>query len=262
MGFKEIIPDEAISLFVKSILIYEELESNGHKTVLPFFADGYPGIIFQETKKGLLVHPHDKEMPLFFLYGQTIKPIELVLEGNYRLIIVQLYPFVLQKFFGIEPKSINDNCYDLLQLQNSQIEMTLSQLQSEADTENRIKILSHFLYSFFQERKQMLDLTVREALQLVIDHNGQLNISDLCIELEINERTLERRFLKEVGISAKQFSKIIQFQLSLEQLTGKEYDKLTDIVYENGFADQSHFIRVFKAFTGKTPKAFIKKQFL
>ena len=108
----------------------------------------------------------------------------------------------------------------------------------------------------------MLDLTIREAIQLVIDHNGQLSISDLCIELEINERTLERRFLSEVGISAKQFSKMIQFQLSLEQLKEKEYDKLTDIVYENGFADQSHFIKVFKAFTGKTPKAFIKKQVL
>ena len=77
-------------------------------------------------------------------------------------------------------------------------------------------------------------------------------------ELKLNERTLERRFLNEVGLSPKQFSKIIQFQLSLEQLTLKDFTKLTDIVYENGFADQSHFIKVFKAFTGKTPKTFKK----
>jgi len=75
--------------------------------------------------------------------------------------------------------------------------------------------------------------------------------------LHLNERTFERRFVAAVGISAKQFSRIIQFQQSLEQLTVKDYTKLSDIVYSNGFADQSHFIRVFKAFTGKSPKKFV-----
>jgi AraC-like DNA-binding protein len=63
-----------------------------------------------------------------------------------------------------------------------------------------------------------------------------------------------------VGVTAKQFAKIIQFQQSLEQITVKDYSKLTDIVYANGFADQSHFIKVFKAFTGKTPLAFTSKK--
>ena len=45
-------------------------------------------------------------------------------------------------------------------------------------------------------------------------------------------------------------------RLVIERVAGKDYTTLTDIVYENGFADQSHFIKVFKAFTGKTPKAF------
>ena len=31
---------------------------------------------------------------------------------------------------------------------------------------------------------------------------------------------------------------------------------LSEIAYLAGFTDQSHFIKVFKAFTGKTPKAF------
>jgi len=42
----------------------------------------------------------------------------------------------------------------------------------------------------------------------------------------------------------------------MEQLTQKNFTKLTDIVYKNGYADQSHFVKVFKSFTGKTPKAF------
>ena len=55
-------------------------------------------------------------------------------------------------------------------------------------------------------------------------------------------------------LAPKHFSKIIQFQVSLNQLQANDYSKLSDIVYDNGFADQSHFIRVIKAYTGKTPK--------
>ncbi len=257
MIFENIIPDKSISLFVKDILVFEEYEHTP-KTILPFFADGYPGLIFQETQNGLLVNPHQKQMPLLFLYGQTIRPIELVMEGNYKLIIFQLYPFVLKSFFNVDPKSINDNCYDLLQSDDKKIESLIQELKTEAVLKNRINLMADFLYDRFQAKKSTIDFKIRQSLQLILDNQGQLNIGQVCKDLKLNERTFERRFVNEVGISAKKFSQIIQFQYTLEQLTVKDYTKLTDIVYTNGFADQSHFIKVFKAFTGKTPKKFQK----
>ncbi|MGH2665611.1 helix-turn-helix domain-containing protein [Flavobacterium sp.] len=251
-------PDNPLSLLIRDVIIYEEF-NNPEKTLLPFFADGYPGLLFQETENGLLVSPHDKEMPVFFLYGQTIKPIELIMEGNYKLIIIQLYPFVLKQFFNIDPKSINDNCYDLNALENPLIEATVKLLQTTDSTTDRIEILNDFLYTLFRSKKENLDFKIREAIQLILNNKGQISINSVYAELNLHERTFERRFVNEVGITPKQFSKMIQFQLSLEQLTEKDYDKLTDVVYENGFADQSHFIKVFKAFTGKTPKSFLKE---
>ena len=255
MEFQHIVPDKSVSLFVKNILVFEEYEHTP-KTILPFFADGYPGLIFQETQSGLLVNPHQKQMPVFFLYGQTIRPIELVMEGNYKLIIFQLYPFVLNSFFNIDPKSINDNCYDLMQLDDNKMTTLIGQLQTESVLKNRISLLSDFLYARFQIKKTTIDFKIRQSLQVILDNKGQLSIAKVCNELKLKERTFERRFINEVGISAKRFSQIIQFQHTLEQLTVKDYTKLTDIVYTNGFADQSHFIKVFKAFTGKTPKKF------
>lgn len=257
MDIKNIVPHKSIALFVKNILVFEEADKF-QKTILPFFADGYPGLMFQETNNGLFVNPHKKQMPPFFLYGQTLKPIELSLEGSYRLIVFQLYPFVLKSFFNINPKDINDNCYDLELLQNKTLGETLHALQSNTTLEYKIDTLSAFLYSNFQLKKEMLDFKVQQAIQSILDNKGQSSIHQLCAELKLSERTLERRFLSEVGISPKQFSKIIQFQLSLEQLSLKDFTKLTDIVYANGFADQSHFIKVFKAFTGITPKTFQK----
>jgi len=253
MNFKTINPEKTISLFVKNILVFEETKTD-QKTILPFFADGYPGLMFQETENGLLVSPHNKQMPILFLYGQTIKPIELLIEGSYKLIIFQLYPFVLKSFFNITAKDINDGCYDLQQIENGN--NIIQQLAKHLKLEKRIEIISAFLLDIFQTKKESLDLQIRKAIQTIIDNKGQIAIKDICSKIHITERTFERRFIKEVGISAKQFSTIIQFQFSLEQLTKKEFEKLTDVVYDNGYADQSHFIKVFKAYTGKTPKAF------
>ena len=253
MNFQSIDPDKSISLLVNSILIFEEPSKN-QKTVLPFFADGYPGLMYQETENGLLVNPHNKLMPSLFLYGQTIKPIELVIEGSYRLIVFQLYPFVLKSFFGLAAKTLNDDCYDLQQLSSAKdIIKTLGQKQTIV---RKTKMIGNFLSDIFQSKKHMLDFKIRQAIELILNSKGQMLIQDLSKKLHINKRTFERRFSNEAGISPKQFSQMIQFQQSLTQLTLKDYNKLTDIVYNNGYADQSHFIKVFKAYTGKTPHKF------
>lgn len=256
MDFKIIQPDKSISLFVKNILVFEEQEKTKN-TTLPFFADGYPGLMFQDTENGLFVQPYNKKMPCFFLYGQTINPIELEIKGSYKLIVFQLYPFILKSFFGISAIDINDSCYDLKQVDDGEI--TIKNVLKTNQLEKRIEIITNFLFAIFRVKQQSLDFTIKQAIQIVLDNQGQISIKEVCDKTHLTKRTFERRFLNETGISAKQFSKIIQFQHSLEQLTLKEFKKLTDIVYNNGFADQSHFIRVFKAFTRKTPKNFLSK---
>ena len=181
------------------------------------------------------------------------------MEGAYKLIIFQLYPFVLKSFFNISPADVNDDCYNLEQLKNTKGISVVQQLKSNNNSAGRIEIITNLLYEFFQTKKESLDFKIKQAIQLIAESKGQQGIRQLCAELNLTERTFERRFAMEVGISPKQFSKIIQFQQSLEQLILNDYKKLTDIVYANGFADQSHFIRVFKAFTGKTPLKFNRR---
>lgn len=255
MQSMHIIPHESIALFVKNIMLFED-EAATAATALSFYADGYPGIMFQQTENGLYVLPHNKKMPALFLYGQTIQPVELRMEGNYSLICFQLYPFVINSFFNLKAQDINDDCYDLLKLEAFDVGKTIGLLNAETQIEKRVTLISDLLYRIFEARREELDYKIQQAIQLIINYNGNLNINALIETLKINERTFERRFITQVGISPKQFSRIIQFQSSLNQLADKDYDKLTDIVYNNGFADQSHFIRVFKAFTGKTPKKF------
>ena len=255
MNFIKQKPDQIDAIFVKNIFISEHDETVG-KTVLPFFADGYPGLLFHITPGGQWVQPQNKKMPTSYLYGQTLHPVELHIDGAYKIIIFQLYPFVLRSFFGINVSDLNNKCFDLLSLTSwADIEPLLF---ATHDTKQQIRILMSYLRELFASKKEQLDSIVMEALQIILNSKAQIAVAELSNRLHVTLRTFERRFLKEVGISAKDFMQITRFQQSLEQLTEKDYTTLSDIVYANGYSDQSHFIRVVKAFTGKTPKCFVQ----
>ncbi|QNL51024.1 AraC family transcriptional regulator [Olivibacter sp. SDN3] len=254
----KMVPPTSVALLVKDILIFEETDS-GKETNLPFFADGYPGLLFQQTAHGLFIKPHNKLMPTSFLYGQTIRPIEMQISGAYLLVIFRLYPFVFKSFFGVDPKSINDGCYDLEAFREVDMTSFNRHLFAHGTVEAKVKAIANLLFGLLERKKQNLDFKVKQVIERIIRTNGQESIHSIASAVHVNGRTLERRFLRETGLPPKQFARIIQFNASFEQLAQKDFDKMNEVVYANGFADQSHFIRVFKAFTGKTPRVFSKR---
>jgi AraC-like DNA-binding protein len=52
------------------------------------------------------------------------------------------------------------------------------------------------------------------------------------------------------------FARICRFQASLNQIRNNDYCRLSDIAYENEYADQSHLIRAFKEFAGISPNKY------
>jgi AraC-like DNA-binding protein len=253
------IPDQTIQKYVCRILVFEERKTEG-KTILPFFADGYPGIIFQITTSGLFVSPQNKLLPVFFLYGQTIHPIELTIEGPFKMITFQLYPDAVRWLLDIQPKDITDGCYDLSLLSHYKINPIVPPLEKVDDTDVQIQMITDFLTGLAKTKTTSAENRIQQAIHLILKSRGAATIKDIRTSLFITERTFERQFTNHVGISPKQFAKIIRFQQSLEEVTDQDLDKLTDIVYKNGFCDQSHFIRIFKEFTGQTPREFRNNQ--
>lgn len=252
MNMHKIKKDHRIAPFVKEIFTMEN-NTNERMQKLPFYADGYPGIMYAQSENKILLLPHEKELSDFFMYGQTIEPIELVTKGRYQLVVFRLYPFVPRLLIGIDPKEINDTCYDLAPLDTHQIVQELKC----ADIESQVEHISCFLMDLVKKSTSNMDHAIKLASLTIINAKGKITIQQLRERLYITERTFERRFAKEIGVSPKQFANIIRFHSSLRQMYEKDYEHLTDIAYGNGFSDQSHFIRTFKRYTGKTPKQLL-----
>ncbi len=249
-------PSEKILAFVHDIFLLESELEIEHK--LPFYADGYPGILYSETKDPIALYPANKELPNFFLYGQTIKPIELRVNGKYQLIVFLLYPFATRILLDINPKEINDACFDLYEVQKVDTKSTTAKLAVSNPTD-QIDIITNYILELVKSSSNNFDNSIKLAVSTIIKTKGTISITELRNQLYITERTFERKFTKEIGVTPKQFAKIVQFSFSLNQIKESDYTNFTNIAYENGFTDQSHFIKSFKKYTGGTPKEILAK---
>jgi AraC-like DNA-binding protein len=220
---------------------------------LPFYADGCPGMMFAQTENPLVLQPNDLVLDEFILYGQTITPIELCLKGRFRLIVFILYPFVPKALFNIDPAGITDTCIDLESKTNS----LFTRLKKSKTWAAQVKCIEEYMIDLAGQHREM-NPAIYKAIQHIIDNKGAIPVKSVRESLHMTERTFERNFASQIGISPKLFSQIIQFQAALGQLTGQQKLQLSDIVFQNGFADQSHFIRSFRKFSGQTPGRFKK----
>lgn len=71
----------------------------------------------------------------------------------------------------------------------------------------------------------------------------------------VHYKKLERVFSKYTGYNPKNFSRVVRFYKALQRMQNPS-QSLTAIGLDGGYYDQPHFVRDFKAFTGKSPTQF------
>lgn len=120
----------------------------------------------------------------------------------------------------------------------------------------RVKIVEQFLLTQLKNIKT--DKLIIEAVKLIYESKGTIQIKELNKRLSISQSPFEKRFRKVVGTTPKKFASLIRFNTVLANLGNAK--SLTEICYENNFFDQAHFTKDFKQFTGDAPERF--KRFL
>ena len=255
---KQLPMHKSIEPFGKDILVLEA-EDLHKENKIPLYADGFIGLVYSESEHSFYQQPKGKELSEFYLYGQTVEPITLEVKGAFKLICIRLYPFAVGILLDVDPKSLKDDCYDLRLVEKAGTQTTLKKLQKTGDWGDVVEILADYFRNLLKTASHNPDYRIKLAINLILKANGKISIKTLREKLDIRERTLERHFLNEVGVTAKQFARIIQFSSAMQKMTDTDYINLTDIGYDSGFADQSHFIRSFKKYTGKTPKEYLQQ---
>jgi AraC-like DNA-binding protein len=123
------------------------------------------------------------------------------------------------------------------------------------NTPDRISLIEDFLLSRLSE-PETIDMITKNCVDIILRSRGQLDMTTVAGQANINRRNMERKFASAIGMSPKQLSRVVRLQATIKMLDQNEFTSLTSLAYDNGYYDQAHFIRDFKEFAGITPGSF------
>ena len=82
-------------------------------------------------------------------------------------------------------------------------------------------------------------------------------MGDICIELDVSERRLNRQFRDIVGIAPKYYARVVQMNIVIGMLMSNDKAALTELAHKCGYYDQSHFVKTMQQFFQQSPREFL-----
>lgn len=249
-------PDSDLGTLVKcywTLNIPREVPK-GRQQVLP---DGCMEMIFNLGDQVRRVLPDNKYLmqPRSFILGQITQPMWIEPMGKVKTFAVRFKPGGLSYFTKTPMSNLTDKDTELKELFDEEKVVKIESAISQAkDVTEKILLIEYFLFDILVENIDISSL-LKSVIDKILQTNGTVSIKDITQDHPRQRRSLERKFIKQVGTSPKQLCRAIRFQKTLKTMLDSN-KKLTDVGYESEFFDQAHFIKDFKDFTGISPKQF------
>jgi AraC-like DNA-binding protein len=256
MKYFTILPSADLARYVRFFWVLEhnlaDSEPYFHRTM----ADGCAEMVFHfKGRFDEILKTEESELSFRSgIHGQSQSFRRFHIREDFGILGVYLYPFAVPALFGIPATELSNQMPDLTTfLGNAGTELE-ERVMLAADNVERIKVISEFLRKCIRSH-EVHEPAVFSVISSVIRSNGLAKIPDLAAQSFLSTRQFERKFLAFSGFSPKLFSRIIRFHSALNEYGNRE-KSLTEIAYECGYYDQSHFIHDFKAFSGEHPKTY------
>ena len=244
-------PNLLLEHYIRTVLILESTSAPVNNK-LPLFTEGMPVLICRSEKEKAIENIVDLS-----LYGNSAPSLCWAVEENTTVIAYVFKPFTMASIFNLAAAKLKKGPVALSDWDAHVSNALRTQLAHAGSTREKLEVLDHLLIQQLKHRHHECEI-IREATDHMMFQVGTGILSQLMDRLKVNQRTFQRMFKKYVGVSPDHYRRICQFQLSFAQLRAGEFNKLTDVAYENGFSDQSHFIRAFKEFTQTTPHDYLR----
>ena len=222
---------------------------DGHSEIVFMFAGSFTRWNIDEPDKRA-------QMAASYVIGGRSKSVFTQSTGGLRLAGVKLDPRALRALIGMPLSEFRD-----LTIAFTDLGVTaLSELEERLANLRIVDQLANVFDQFFLRR--MTDEigqknAVSHLLERIRATRGSQSILQWAREHRVDPRTLERRFVAQMGTAPKQFARIERFKHSYHRLgtqPGKERS------YLEPYYDESHFNREFRQFLGMSPMTWLNHQ--
>ncbi|KAA2245454.1 helix-turn-helix transcriptional regulator [Chitinophaga agrisoli] len=245
-------PTAALAPFVKELLIIES-ELSADNTLIPDTA-----VVMAFRFKGrtsIITADHPSIIPVAAITGLRRSARQIHYEKGTANVLVVLREGGIHAFTSVPAHELFGLCMATDNLfRPAELDEVSTRLSEAFDHSERVAIMEGFLLRKLAYSAP--DLLVQHAVSFIKQQKGIIRVKELAASLHISQDAFEKRFRVLIGATPKQYASIVRLRALIRQYPS--YASLTDASYEAGYFDQSHFIKDFRLFTGKTPRDFFQ----
>lgn len=251
-GFVFYRPSEQLRRYVR---YYWVLRSDATFDELTF-PIGCPQLIFHK-KTPFYIPELCANQPVFAVSGQVNFPSRLQSSGGLEMIVAVFHPHALGVILGMPASELYNMEVSGYDLPDRSLAELAARVYDTADVSECVRLIESWLLSAIYSRDLATDSRrVEAALGMLLSDTGT-RVEAMAECACLGPRQFGRVFRSMVGMGPKEYAKIARFQKSLWMMQGGERD-FASIAYACGYADQSHFIRDCRIYSGHTPLSLLE----
>jgi len=191
--------------------------------------------------------------------GFRTEPITIPSGRESEMIVISFkkgraFPFFCEPMFSLK------NCVvDAELVMETEILEIREKIREIPDPLDKLRYLDRAFTRFYSSGLE--ENTYVDYMISGIESNpSNIRLKELTAKVGYSQKHLIKIFKDKVGVSPKEFLKIIRFQKVVQQLESGHQVDWNSVAFDCGFYDQSHFIADFKKYSGFTPTEYLSRK--
>jgi AraC-like DNA-binding protein len=189
----------------------------------------------------------------FYIAGLfTDVALRVVHSGKGRGYACKFHPVIAHHFLKISMKNLVDKQVLLTDLLPDSI--YLKQLENDVVNHQRdVKFMNKLFDALLPEKEVYQKDPMYHIVNFIAENKGKVTTEDITSKFHVAERTLNRNFLRKVGLSFKSYAKIWQFENALLHIQAHPDKSLSSIAFDCGYYDVAHLVKDFQSYMHCAP---------
>ncbi len=256
------IPASPLCHFIESFFYYRD--STERLQLHRFLPDGHVTLVLDLTDRPKHIYANDSLEEIqtcrrAWFSGFRTEPITIPSGVLSEMMIVNFRRGMALPFLDRPLHEVTDYVVDAEILLRDGILELRERLLEAPSIPAKFERLEHHLLRHYRSRLEVNPF-VDYAIRQIIARPSAISLQEMAQKVGFSQKHIIKLFKDHVGVTPKNFLKVIRFQQIVEAIEQRQVVQWTEIAHDCGFYDQSHFIADFKRYAGYTPEAYLRKK--
>ncbi|HMI02139.1 MAG TPA: helix-turn-helix domain-containing protein [Pedobacter sp.] len=250
-------PSKEVESIIEGFYVFSrDPENNTHL----IFNDGFPVLVFLQSREDTVVVTGEGdafEIKAAWASAGSIKNVYVKYNNHTdQVFIVRFYPSAFYQLFGLNAQYFRYHPVTSFEYIAKNNNFSIEEFFECNSVEEKAAFVGSYVQCSFTgiDTPGILDKT----LDYIHKIKGKSTVRNVINDVGVNYKWLERSFAQHIGLLPKEYIQLQRFIHAYLDLVGLGDVDLMRIAISNGYYDANHFLKDFKAYTGKTPLEYLK----